>query len=152
MQKCFSLRALVDECGIPLTTLRNYRKRGIISPDVADKSGKLTLYSNAQIEIAKTYRSEHPPKNDKNQNTGADDTKLVESKSDGKKAYFVNPPESLSVKFNRLNIYLRDNGAFDVDAHFDTTNIEKAYRRFVDFFLQAAAGTPFVAISYSQNK
>lgn len=52
MQKGFSLRALVDICAIPLTTLRNYRKRGIISPDIADKSGKLTLYSDSQIEIA----------------------------------------------------------------------------------------------------
>ena len=69
-----------------------------------------------------------------------------------KKNYCVNPPESLGVKFNRLNIYLSDNDAFEVDAHFDTTNIETAYRRFVDFFLQAAAGTPFVAIAYSQNK
>ena len=59
-----------------------------------------------------------------------------------KKAYLVNPPESLGVKFNRLNIYLRDNGAFEVDAHFDTTHIETAYRRFVDFFLQAAADIP----------
>lgn len=59
-----------------------------------------------------------------------------------KKAYLVNPPESLGVKFNRLNIYLRDNGAFEVDAHFDTTHIETAYRRFVDFFLQAANDIP----------
>lgn len=142
MQNGFSLRAIVDECGIPLTTLRNYRKRGIISPDVADKSGKLTLYSDAQIEIAKAYRSEHPPRNDKNQDTGADDTTSVASKSASKKAYLVNPPESLGVKFNRLNVYLSDNGTFEVDAHFDTTHIETAYRRFVEIFLQAAADIP----------
>ena len=86
MQKGFSLRAVVDICGIPLTTLRNYRKRGIISPDVADKSGKFTLYSDAQIEIAKAYRSEHPPKNDKIQDVSADDTTSAESKSAGKKS------------------------------------------------------------------
>lgn len=142
MQKGFSLRALVDECGIPLTTLRNYRKRGIISPDVADKSGKLILYSDAQIEIAKAYRSEHPPKNNKDHDADEDDSTTAASKSAGKKAYIVNPPESLDVKFNCLNIYLRDNGAFDVDAHFDTTSIETAYRRFVDIFLQAAADIP----------
>ena len=136
MQKGYSLRAVVD------ISLRNYRKRGIISPDVADKSGKLTLYSDAQIEIAKTYRSEHPTKNDKNQNAGADDTTSAASKYAGKKAYLVNPSESLVMKFNRLNIYLRDNGTFNVDAHFDTTDIEKAYRRFVDIFLQAASDFP----------
>ena len=121
MQNGFSLRAVVDICGIPLTTLRNYRKRGIISPDVADKSGKFTLYSDAQIEIAKAYRSEHPPKNDKNQDASADDTTFVASNTAGKKAYLVNPPNSLGVKFNCLNIYLHDNGSFEVDAHFDTT-------------------------------
>ena len=142
MQQGFSLRAVVDKCGIPLTTLRNYRKRGIISPDIADKSGKFTLYSDAQIEIAKAYRSEHPPKNDKNQDAGANYTTPAVSKNASKKAYLVNPPESLGVKFNRLNVYLGDNGAFEVDAHFDTTNIEKAYRRFVDFFLQAADDIP----------
>ena len=142
MQQGFSLRAVVDKCGIPLTTLRNYRKRGIISPDVADKSGKFTLYSDAQIEIAKAYRSEHPPKNDKTQDVSADDTTSAASKSAGKRAYIVNPPDSLGVKFNRLNVYLGDNGAFEVDAHFDTTNIENAYRRFLDIFLQAAADIP----------
>ena len=142
MQKGFSLRALVDISAIPLTTLRNYRQRGIISPDVANQSGKFTLYSDAQIEFAKTYRSKHPPKNDKNQDARADDTKPAASNTAGKKAYLVNPPESLGMKFNRLNIYLRDNGAFDVDAYFDTTNIEKAYRRFVDLFLQAASDIP----------
>lgn len=142
MQKGFSLRALVDISAIPLTTLRNYRQRGIISPDVANQSGKFTLYSDAQIEFAKTYRSKHPPKNDKNQDADADDSTPAESNTAGKKAYLVNPPESLGVKFNRLNIYLRDNGAFEVDAHFDTTHIETAYRRFVDFFLQAAADIP----------
>lgn len=142
MQSGYSLRTVVDICGIPLTTLRNYRKRGIISPDVADKSGKLTLYSDAQIEIAKAYRSEHPSKNDKTHDAGANDTTPDASKSASKKAYLVNPPESLGVKFNCLNVYLGDNGAFEVDAHFDTTNIETAYRRFVDFFLQAAADIP----------
>ena len=142
MQKGFSLRSVVDISAIPLTTLRNYIKRGVISPDFAEKSGKLTLYSDAQIEIAKNYRSEHPPKNGKNQDAYADDTTSVASNTAGKRAYIVNPPESLGVKFNRLNIYFRDNGAFDVDAHFDTTNIEKAYRRFVDSFLQAAADLP----------
>lgn len=145
MQNGFSLRAVVDKCGIPLTTLRNYRKRGIISPDVADNSGKLTLYSDAQIEIAKAYRSEHPPKNDKNHDAGADGSTPVTSTTANKtsnKAYLVNPPDSLGVKFNRLNVYLGDNGAFDVDAHFDTTNIETAYRRFIDFFIQAADDIP----------
>lgn len=142
MQKGFSLRAVVDKRGIPLTTLRNYRNRSIISPDVADKSGKFTLYSDAQIEIAKAYRSEHPPKNDKNQDAGANYTTPAVSKNASKKAYLVNPPESLGVKFNRLNVYLGDNGAFEVDAHFDTTHIETAYRRFVDIFLQAAADIP----------
>lgn len=66
----------------------------------------------------------------------------VKSKSAGKKAYLVNPPDSLGMKSNRLNVYLGDNGAFEVDAHFDTTNIETAYRRFVDFFLQAANDIP----------
>lgn len=142
MQNGYSLRALVDKCGIPLTTLRNYRKRGIISPDVADKSGKLILYSDAQIEIAKAYRSEHPQKNDKNPDDDAGDSTPVASTTASKKTYIVNPPDSLGVKFNRLNVYLGDNGAFEVDAHFDTTNIETAYRRFVDFFLQAAADIP----------
>ena len=142
MQNGYSLRALVDICAIPLTTLRNYRKRGIISPDVADKSGKLTLYSDAQIEIAKAYRSEHPSKNDKNPDADADDSTPVASKTAGNKAYIVNPPDSLGVKFNRLNVYLGNNGAFEVDAHFDTTNIETAYRRFVDIFLQAASDIP----------
>ena len=118
MQKGFSLRALVDICAIPLTTLLNYRKRGIISPDVADKSSKLTLHSDAQIEIAKNYRSEHPPKNNKNQDAGTDYTTSTTSKSAGKKTYLVNPHESLVVTFNRLNIYLRDNGAFN-DARAD---------------------------------
>ena len=118
MQEVFSLRALVDISAIPPTTLRNYRQRGIISPDVANQSGKFTLYS----DFAKTYRSELPPKNDKNQDARADDTTSVASNTAGKRAYLVNPPESLGVKFNRLNIYLRDNGAFDVDAHFDTVN------------------------------
>lgn len=142
MQKGFSLRALVDISAIPLTTLRNYRQRGIISPDVANQSGKFTLYSDAQIEFAKTYRSKLPPKNDKNQDARADDTKPAASNTAGKKAYLVNPPESLGVKFNRLNVYLSDNGTFEVDAHFDTTHIETAYRRFVEIFLQAAADIP----------
>lgn len=39
-------------------------------------------------------------------------------------------------------VYLDDNGAFEVDAHFDTTNIATDYRRFVDIFLQAATDIP----------
>lgn len=36
------------------------------------------------------------------------------------------------MKFNRLNVYLGNDGAFEVDAYFDTTNIDKAYRCCVD--------------------
>ena len=59
------------------------------------------------------------PKSSKTHDAGADDTTSVASNTAGKRAYIVNPPESLSVKFNRLNIYLRDNGSFDVDALHD---------------------------------
>lgn len=52
----YSLRQASKNSGIPITTLGNFhRKLGIIAPDVKDKKGELTLYSDAQINLAKDY-------------------------------------------------------------------------------------------------
>lgn len=60
-----SLRGSAKKMGIPFTTFENYKRRGIVTPDIPDKHGKLTLYSDEQIKAAKAYRAAHPPKKEK---------------------------------------------------------------------------------------
>lgn len=69
MNQGYSLRAAAKIVGIAHTTFDNYKKRGIVTPDVADKNGEFSLFSEAQIELAKAYRAANPPKT-KKQNPG----------------------------------------------------------------------------------
>ena len=62
MNQGYSLRAAAKIVGIAHTTFDNYKKRGIVTPDVADKNGEFSLFSEAQIELAKAYRAANPPK------------------------------------------------------------------------------------------
>lgn len=69
MNQGYSLRAAAKIVGIAPTTFEGYKKRGIVTPDVADKKGEFSLFSEAQIECAKAYRAANPPKT-KKQNPG----------------------------------------------------------------------------------
>lgn len=69
MNQGYSLRAAAKIVGIAHTTFDSYKKRGIVTPDVADKKGEFSLFSEAQIELAKAYRAANPPKT-KKQNPG----------------------------------------------------------------------------------
>ena len=60
-----SLRGAAKASNIRPTTFENYKRRGIVTPDVPDKHGKLTLYSEEQIKVAKAYRAAHPTKKEK---------------------------------------------------------------------------------------
>lgn len=74
MNNSYSLRGLAKISGIPAMTLQHYKERGIITPDVADAKGNLTLYSDVQLEKAKAYRAANPPKTKKKAAT--DDSNL----------------------------------------------------------------------------
>ena len=74
MNNSYSLRGLAKISGIPAMTLQHYKERGIITPDVADAKGNLTLYSDVQLEKAKAYRAATPPKTKKKAAT--DDSNL----------------------------------------------------------------------------
>lgn len=57
-----SLREVSRQSGVPLTTLSRWKNEGKFAPDVADDKGELTLYSEAQIEIARKLDQERKAK------------------------------------------------------------------------------------------
>ena len=58
----FSLRQVAQAAGVPKTTLHRWKNEGKLAPDVADDKGELTLYSEAQIEIARKLDQERKAK------------------------------------------------------------------------------------------
>ena len=49
----YSLRQVAQAAEVPKTTLHRWKKEGKLAPDIANDKGELTLYSEAQIEIAR---------------------------------------------------------------------------------------------------
>lgn len=48
-----SLSQAAKSAGVPKTTLHRWKEKGKLMPDVADDKGEITLYSEAQIELAR---------------------------------------------------------------------------------------------------
>lgn len=46
MANGYSLRKAAEQAGVPTMTFHGYKNRGIIKPDVEDKNGNLTCYSD----------------------------------------------------------------------------------------------------------
>lgn len=55
MANGYSLRKAAEQAGVPTMTFHGYKNRGVIKPDVEDKKGNLTLYSDEQVRGAKDY-------------------------------------------------------------------------------------------------
>jgi len=55
MANGYSLRKAAEQAGVPTMTFHGYKNRGIIKPDVEDKNGNLTCYSDEQVRRAKDY-------------------------------------------------------------------------------------------------
>lgn len=55
MENAYSLRKAAEQAGVPTMTFHRYKERGVIEPDVEDKKGNLTLYSEEQVRRAKDY-------------------------------------------------------------------------------------------------
>ena len=70
--KGYSLRQAAKLANLPTMTFAGYRNRGIIELDVADAKGNISLFSEKQIERAKQYRAENPPRSRKKAATTAE--------------------------------------------------------------------------------
>lgn len=55
MKNGYSLRKAAELAGIPTMTFHGYKNRGVIEPDVEDKKGDFTLFSDEQVRRAKDY-------------------------------------------------------------------------------------------------
>ena len=58
----FSLRQVAQAAEVPKTTLHRWKKEGKLAPDIANDKGELTLYSDAQIELARKLDQERKAK------------------------------------------------------------------------------------------
>ena len=58
MANGYSLRKAAELAGVPAMTVHGYKNRGIINPDVEDKHGNFSLYSDDQVRRAKDYHEQ----------------------------------------------------------------------------------------------